>query len=457
MRGNPEFIRNVWLEMGLHRLIVMPAVLGILFLLIYLSGGKTLDSGTALVAAVMYCAVVLVWGTRVASEAVVQEINNKTWDTQRMSALGPWQLAIGKLFGSTVYVWYGGLICMGLYALSWLSHLPLFYVAKLVLLYLGVGVIAHAVGMLVSMLAIQKRREFGRIQVTFYQFLGLLVAAPLLYIGLSGIAEDGATSYMLWYDRTFNLIDFTLVAIAVFAIWALVGLYRLMRAELQMANQPWTWLAFCLFAALFVSGIRLLPPEMNPGMPDVSVKMFHGYVVLWLLAYIVAFAEPKNRILFRRLRRHAALGEWSAFLAAVPRCLPTAALFLLATILVLRTSEPTFQILDWTLNFQLVVIAVFLFFLRDLMFIFVMNLRKPTPRADMNAFLYLLLSYTIIPVVLSALGLEFLTSAFWARPDFSAALTLGPVILEIIVMIGLLIYQWRRTVMSEAGVEETKP
>ena len=36
MRGNPEFIRNLWLEFTLHRVLVMPAIVGILFLLMYL-------------------------------------------------------------------------------------------------------------------------------------------------------------------------------------------------------------------------------------------------------------------------------------------------------------------------------------------------------------------------------------------------------------------------------------
>jgi hypothetical protein len=321
----------------------------------------------------------------------------------------------------------------------------------------GCGVIAHAIGMLVSMLAVQKRREFGRIQVTFYQFLGLIAALPVLYIGLAGIADDGLYRVLLWYDRVFNLIDFTLAGLAVAVVWGIVGLYRLMRAELQMTNAPWLWLGFCVFVAVFMAGVRFIPPELNPGLPAVSLKIFHGYVALWVLSYIVSFAEPKNRILMRRLRRHAALGEWAAFISVMPRCLPTTALFFLATVLVLRTSEPTFEILGVSVNFQLMVVSIFLFFLRDLMLIFVMNLRKPTPRADMNAFLYILLSYTIVPVVLSALGLDTLTAIFWARPDFTAALTIGPVIIEVLVMAGLLIHQWRKTVVSDAGVEEIKP
>ncbi|MFN4282801.1 MAG: hypothetical protein ACK4NA_09195 [Alphaproteobacteria bacterium] len=454
MRGNPELIRNIWLEMSPHRLVVMPAVLGILFLLGYVSNDHILDRTTAIIAAFLYCAVALVWGTRVASESVIAEINNKTWDGQRMSALGPWQLAIGKLFGSTIYVWYGGAICLGLYALSYVDWLPPLHIAKLALLYAGCAVLAHAVGLLVSMLAVQKRREFGRIQVTFYQFLGLIAALPLLYIGLAGIADDGIYRVLLWYDEVYNLIDFTIVALAALVGWAMVGLYRLMRAELQMVNAPWVWIGFCVFAAVFMAGVRFIPPELNPGLPEVSLKIFHGYVALWLLAYVILFAEPKNRILMRRLRRHAALGEWPAFFAAMPRAWPTLLLLLLATILLLRTSEPTFEVLGFTVNFQLATIATFLFYLRDSMFVLFMNLRKPSPRADMNAFLYLLLAYTVVPVVLSALALDPLTALFWPHWNSSAALTIGPVLIQVVAMAGVLIYQWRRTVVSDAGVEE---
>jgi len=113
MRGNPEFIRNLWLEFTLHRVLVMPAIVGILFLLMYLVNGQKLDSATAVSAAILFCSIIFIWGTRVASESVIQEINASTWDTQRMSAMGPWSMAWGKLFGSTVFVWYGGFICMG--------------------------------------------------------------------------------------------------------------------------------------------------------------------------------------------------------------------------------------------------------------------------------------------------------------------------------------------------------
>src|SRR3546814_11108720 len=91
------------------------------------------------------------------------------------------------------------------------------------------------------MRAIQKRREFGRVQITFYQFLGLMAAVPGLYIGLSGIADDGLFRVLLFYDRVYALIDFMLVALAIYALWALIGIGRLMRAELQIDRKSVGW------------------------------------------------------------------------------------------------------------------------------------------------------------------------------------------------------------------------
>ena len=45
-----------------------------------------------------------------AADSVLDEVNDNTWDFQKLSALSPWSLAFGKLFGSTIYCWYGGLI-----------------------------------------------------------------------------------------------------------------------------------------------------------------------------------------------------------------------------------------------------------------------------------------------------------------------------------------------------------
>ncbi|HEU0264151.1 MAG TPA: hypothetical protein VFR01_00325, partial [Geobacterales bacterium] len=100
MLRNPEFRRNLWLEMTPYRLVGMPLVLAPLFYLV----GKIndFDSKSLVGTAVsLYFILAILWGTRLASEAVLSEIRDQTWDSQRLSAISPWQMTWGKLFGAT--------------------------------------------------------------------------------------------------------------------------------------------------------------------------------------------------------------------------------------------------------------------------------------------------------------------------------------------------------------------
>ena len=117
--SNPEFKRNLWLSFSMHRLIGMPALLALTFLAITLADqqDKVADSlYTASVA--LFIFIVWLWGARNANATIVDELRDKTWDQQRMSALDPWTMTWGKLFGSTSFNWYGGMMCLVVVAFS---------------------------------------------------------------------------------------------------------------------------------------------------------------------------------------------------------------------------------------------------------------------------------------------------------------------------------------------------
>ncbi len=93
---NPELRRNLWLELSTHRVIAMPVVLAAVFILIYAfkSGSLALGdaeaaSAVADVALVAYGLIVVLWGGRLAAGAVVEEIRDRTWDDQKLTAVGP--------------------------------------------------------------------------------------------------------------------------------------------------------------------------------------------------------------------------------------------------------------------------------------------------------------------------------------------------------------------------------
>ena len=102
---NPELRRNLWLQFSLTRLLLAPVAIGALLTLTWVVSDRSL-AAVAEVARAIYYLLVILWGTRRAADLVADEIAGGTWDGQRMSALGAWQMSWGKLLGGTSYVWY---------------------------------------------------------------------------------------------------------------------------------------------------------------------------------------------------------------------------------------------------------------------------------------------------------------------------------------------------------------
>lgn len=121
MIGNPEFIKNIQLQINAVKMVLMPAVLGMIFIVVYLMNAdsyKPVEYAMQVASLVLLGVIVFVWGTKMAVESLAGEFNDKTWDSQRMTAIDPWNLAWGKLFGSTLFAWYGGLFCLLVFTVS---------------------------------------------------------------------------------------------------------------------------------------------------------------------------------------------------------------------------------------------------------------------------------------------------------------------------------------------------
>jgi hypothetical protein len=454
LTGNPEFMRNLWLEAGVPRLLTMPALLGALFLFVGASTGlgDTLSS-TALTA---YAAIVFIWGNRLVANSVIQEVNNGTWDSQRMSAITPWAMTTGKLFGSTIYVWYGGLMCLGVY---WLSQAGRGNDAELfqtTAIYLGSGLLSHIVSLIVSLAAIRKRRAQGRLRVWLYQFIGLTAAAPVIFYGSRSISGDTGLFDITWYGIPFTQFDFTATGVAIYVAWGIVGVYRMMRAELLSRNGQWVWLAFAVFTAIFVAGIgmpglRFLTIQTVPFLESPHWRaMAVGSLTILSLAYVIAVIEPKSRFVVLLLGRYAAARRWRDFFDVLPRAAPTLAIAL-ALIAGMTgwwlAGGDRFENANGVLRF----IAIFLFGARDIGFIMLMSMWRSSPRADMTALVYLVVSYTVVPALLSVDGLYLLRSLFLPVAGGGGWLTVAPVAIEAVVVYGVLALAIRAAIRTETA------
>ena len=125
LRWNAEFAKNVWLEISTKRLLAMPAIIFLIIVLIFMN----VDSTTAANSTLKYVSIGgfvflgMLWGIKSASNSILDEYNEKTWDWQKMSIIGAWKLTVGKLFGSTIYNWYSALICLVIYLFTCLFYL----------------------------------------------------------------------------------------------------------------------------------------------------------------------------------------------------------------------------------------------------------------------------------------------------------------------------------------------
>ena len=102
---NPEFKRNALIELRPNRVISLISLISfVLLLFVAINQYSPVDETVANTAAVLFYLITGVWGSKNAADAVAEEINQKTWDRQRMSGQKPWSLAIGKIFGQPTFV-----------------------------------------------------------------------------------------------------------------------------------------------------------------------------------------------------------------------------------------------------------------------------------------------------------------------------------------------------------------
>jgi hypothetical protein len=416
---NPELMRNIWLEASPRRLAIMGGVLGFILFTALLSAETEPLGSVAGTAEVLFYFLVVLWGTRSAASAVVDEIRDRTWDLQRLSAIKPWDMVWGKLLGATSYVWFGGLMCLVpilLHAVQ--TKGPGAALLQLVY-YLSIGLIGHSAALLISLVAIRRRMNQTRLNVFGFQIVGILAAAQAWSLwstatpGALGLAPWISTplTSVDWYGRAFDAPAFYLVSLALFLAWILAGAHQFMRHELSVRINPWAWTGFLIFIAFYTAGFAApaVPfasglQEFQPG-PQAWAGPLAATAALLTATYVSLVAMPKERVAIRWLLSQAAQGRAASAVAALPGWAMgfvfTAVAATLAVSEVQANATP-----QQAEMFRLVIVAfmgelarnagVFLFF----------NMLPGQRRGDFAALLTLVLLYSVAPLFLQGMGLS---------------------------------------------------
>ncbi len=398
---NPELLRNLWLEITPQRLIAMPAVLFLIFGAVLIS-----EDLSALPDAAWWTGIAIgvLWGARQAASAVMGEVAGRTWDSQRASALTPAQMALGKLFGTTAYAWYGVVLCAlvhlgtggapmeaaSLILRTGLSHgVALF--ASLVLLGLGgrslvMTSLPHLAGIVAAGAA------DGLVPF-------LLALAEMPHGVMRGMDAAADTTGLLWFGLPLTHAGLARLSTALLWAWSVVGCIALLRGELNVPRRVPVWPPFVGFVALYAAGF------------GGGLALAPAFGAVSFITGLAALLEPKSRRAMARL--------FGGDLAAVPPSLQAwlaAAVLAIALAAGLGAGVARVGHLD-----SLLAPAAVLFLARDIALIRLVSLRRGGLRGAVAAIVWFAVLYGLLPVLLAGAGAEPALVLFWPLPAEGAS------------------------------------
>ena len=418
---NPEFIRNLWLELSPRRLATMPIILALIFFAAGLSGGNIYRPASVAVA--LYYFIVVIWGARNAALGVVGEIRDRTWDLQRLSALSAADMTWGKLFGATAYNWYGGAICLVVILAYGFTHSDPVSVFIDLVYYLAIGVIAQAASLLASLIAVRRRQSHTRLEIFFYQLAGLIAAVAVIWIwdaadpAGSMLTHKPPTDFIQWWGHGFDARPFLLVSLAIFTAWTLVACYRTMRLELQMRNSPLVWLGFLIFIGIYVAGFDawLAQDPVMAHWDAIALRLALATTAYGFLTYAMVFLEPKDRVHYRWLASELSSGRVAKFANGLHAWMTSyVATLIFAGLLI------WWQMRAADLQSVALIVAGLGFLTRDVSIFVLVHALPGRRRGDFSVLLALFALYVLAPAIVNGLDLKGALVFFYPQPGNAA-------------------------------------
>ncbi len=465
MMLNPEFRRNLWLEISTSRLIGLAVLAGLLVVLLEAGGSITdLSEGYTLTGKIGFFLTAILWGTRRAASGLASELRGATWDWQRLSSMGAWQMTWGKLLGATAFTWLAAIVFLGFLVIGRLKgvegHALWGYgtgaLGLELLSFIIDALLAQAVALAAALVLLRKRHDRQTYAIGFCQGAGLL--AYLLLAGADGtffFGQDavasiyGARPAVDWYGLSFSAGSFIIGSKLFFLIAAVASCLRLMREELQLRTRPWGWALFLLLFAAYLNGFLVTACATCADSPGIQAALFGA--VLGIGSYLALFADRKDPQDIGRFL-DALRGRDSRLQERVPRWLPALALTLIfglaAAFLGIEGEWIDREFVDYfgrraDQYLQALVLASLALLLRDVGIILGMSFGKLRGRADLMTIFWLGLLYMLVPLVLQGMGLHRMASTFTPATALEPWTAFAGAAVQAIVALGWAVYRWR--------------
>ena len=453
---NPEFRRQLWLQISATRLLLAPVVIAIVVAVLAATEPTSgAIHGTAWVALSL---VVLFWGTSAVGTSIRDEITGRTWNQQRMSRLTPWQLTSGKLFGATSYVWYVALLCALVAIFSGRSVLSAFgedSSASEYVVILALGLFAHSVA-LMAPLAFQSGSGEPRVSVPSIAVFALLfVIYQAVPHGMWRSGGDDMTSE--WFGISTTPQRLTMWTAISLAAWGVLGGWRAMRQALQVRQLPWALPAFAAFMGVWAVG------SAGPHEASIVTRVLIGATLaLASASWVLMLWEPQSLFAWQRIRTHWVAGERARAVAGVSAATSVVLFAVIGALLVAVMNavstgtevagvRPAGFLMKAATQSRLDLAShagaflwLALVLLRDLAFTLLADTFTASPRRRSAVILlYLLFMYLAVPAALQTASSE---GSEWWLPSAHPAAPIVMALTTLLAMLGVLISRFPRTV-----------
>lgn len=433
---NPEFRRQLWLQFSVSRLVVAPALLLLIILGIYWMSVDAVSAYTsiAITGGMLFLFFTIAMGASAAGSSMVDEINEHTWDQQRMNAMTPWGMTWGKLAGATSFAWYCGAWCLAVAvpaALAVRAEVPVWRFTAIAIL---VSLLVQTVVLTVQLQMAQSKSKTvkrGSLPIVF---------AAILWIAIPIITSSTQNGVQEWWGYAFERVNFSLLSLILFTVCAVVMVWRSMAEALLVRQWPWGWPILALLISAYISGFA---PEQRGIVWCVSAL---GTGVA--MTYLSLLTDKPSLPQWKRIVTRFRLRQWKIAIQSLPRWVGTLLLSLPLALLVMGL--PNLDRLNLLPNpmkgeaagVWLHAMVVWLIVLRDAALALAIGFMAERHRRTFSFFVVMLVLHGLLPWLLGTGGTPFLRSFF--VPLFTPApFTVVIALLHAGLALWFLLRRWR--------------
>ena len=301
-RRNPEFLRHIWLELTLSRLIILPIILLLLASIMrndFFTGEADAESwSTGLNVAIAILAGL--WGSRLAADTVVDDLLYQRRDVRRMTAMPPWSMAWGMLLGATSPAWYGVIWACFIFLVFMPESAKLaieddpaiiFWISRVII---G-SLIAQVGAMFAALILAHSEHGVRQLRTTLCQAVGFGLAISC--IALSIIVFETFESPTFWFgfqlEGSLISLHFPLLVL----LWLIVGTWRLLRAEMGFRHSSAVWRVFLFFWLIYLLGFSWDSQNImtsKHSVPLIDMNLVMSLLTFALITYIALFTDSKS-------------------------------------------------------------------------------------------------------------------------------------------------------------------